>query len=70
MLGVYLICVFGGVVIGQVLGGVLANQSGIIAPFWFAFIGSGVTWRWSGARSQRSPIRVPELAPDSRRSVG
>ena len=49
VLSVYLICVFGGVVIGQILGGVLASESGIVAPFWFAFIGSGVTlalvWR-------------------------
>lgn len=46
---VYLICVFGGIVIGQILGGVLASDWGIVAPFWFAFVGSGVTlaivWR-------------------------
>ncbi len=52
VLSVYLICVYGGIVIGQILGGVLASESGIVAPFWFAFIGSGLTlalvWRQLG----------------------
>jgi MFS family permease len=52
VLSVYLICVFGGIVIGQILGGVIAGQWGIVAPFWFAFFGSGVTlavvWRRLG----------------------
>ena len=46
---VYLIAVFGGMVIGQGLGGVIAEEWGLAAPFWFAFVGSGVTlalvWR-------------------------
>ncbi len=40
---VYLIFVFGGMVVGQAIGGVLAEQWGLTAPFWFAFVGSGVT---------------------------
>ena len=48
-LSVSLIACSAGFVIGQILGGVLASESGIVAPFWFAFIGSGVTlalvWR-------------------------
>ncbi len=52
VLSVYLICVFGGIVIGQILGGVLAGEAGIVAPFWFAFVGSGLTlavvWRQLG----------------------
>ncbi len=40
---VYLICVFAGMVIGQGLGGVIADHWGLTAPFWFAFAGSGVT---------------------------
>ena len=40
---------FLGLVIGQGLGGVIAEQWGLTAPFWFAFVGSGVTlavvWR-------------------------
>jgi predicted MFS family arabinose efflux permease len=52
VLSVYLICVFGGIVIGQILGGLLASEWGIVAPFWFAFIGSvltlAVVWRRLG----------------------
>lgn len=34
--------VFGGLVVGSALGGLLAQQFGITAPFWFAFAGSAV----------------------------
>jgi len=34
--------VFGGLVVGSVIGGSLAQQFGITAPFWFAFAGSAV----------------------------
>jgi predicted MFS family arabinose efflux permease len=34
--------VFGGLVIGSGLGGVLAERWGVVAPFWFAFAGSAV----------------------------
>ena len=34
--------VFGGLVVGSGIGGVLARQSGVAAPFWFAFGGSAV----------------------------
>ena len=46
---VYLVGLFGGLVIGQALGGVIADQWGLAAPFWFAFVGSGLTlvWVWS-----------------------
>ncbi len=39
---VYLVCVFGGMVVGSALGGLIAGQWGITAPFWFAFAGSAV----------------------------
>jgi predicted MFS family arabinose efflux permease len=46
---VYVVGLFLGLVIGQGLGGVLAQGLGLTAPFWFAFVGSGVTlalvWR-------------------------
>jgi MFS family permease len=38
----YLIGVFGGIVAGQALGGVIARIWGVTAPFWFAFVGSAV----------------------------
>jgi predicted MFS family arabinose efflux permease len=34
--------VYGGLVIGSALGGLLAQQFGVTAPFWFAFAGSAV----------------------------
>jgi predicted MFS family arabinose efflux permease len=46
---VYLVGVFGGLVVGSAVGGLLARQWGITAPFWFAFVGTAVTlamiWR-------------------------
>lgn len=49
---VYMVGLFGGLVAGQALGGVLAEQCGLTAPFWFAFAGSALTltlvWRSLG----------------------
>ncbi|WP_418276028.1 MFS transporter [Isoptericola jiangsuensis] len=46
---VYMVGLFGGIVVGNALGGVLADLWGITAPFWFAFVGAGLTlvlvWR-------------------------
>ena len=39
---VYLIGVQGGIVVGGVVGGVIAGAWGVTAPFWFAFVGSGL----------------------------
>jgi len=38
----YLLGVFGGLVVGAGLGGVLAGAWGVTAPFWFAFAGSAL----------------------------
>ena len=47
--GVYLVALFLGLVLGQTLGGPIAQRWGLTAPFWFAFAGSAVTlalvWR-------------------------
>lgn len=40
---VYMVGLFGGLVIGQALGGAIAERWGVVAPFWFAFVGSGLT---------------------------
>ncbi len=40
---VYGVGVYGGIVVGSALGGVIAQQWGLTAPFWFAFVGSGIT---------------------------
>ncbi len=46
---VYWVGLVGGLLVGQFLGGVIAERFGAAAPFWFAFAGSGVTlllvWR-------------------------
>jgi predicted MFS family arabinose efflux permease len=39
---VYLLGVQGGLVVGGVLGGVIADAWGVTAPFWFAFAGSAL----------------------------
>lgn len=46
---VYLVGVFGSLVVGNALGGVIASVSGVTGPYWFAFVGSVlillVIWR-------------------------
>jgi predicted MFS family arabinose efflux permease len=48
----YTVGLYGGIVVGQALGGAIAERWGLIAPFWFAFVGSGITlaliWRALG----------------------
>lgn len=47
--GVYTVGLIGGLVVGTPIGGLLARQFGITAPFWFGFIGSAllvvILWR-------------------------
>ena len=38
---VNMVGVFGGLVVGSALGGLLASTWGVTAPFWFAFVGLG-----------------------------
>jgi MFS family permease len=49
---VYMICVMGGMLVGSLLGGLIAQQWGLTAPWWFAFAGAGITlalvWRELG----------------------
>ena len=56
---VYMVCVFGGMVVGQALGGWIAEQWGLTAPFWFAFVGSGLTlalvWRQLSSIAHTKP---------------
>ena len=40
---VNMVGVFGGMVIGQALGGVIAQVWGLTAPWWFAFVGAALT---------------------------
>jgi predicted MFS family arabinose efflux permease len=60
--------VFGGLVIGSALGGLLAQQFGVTAPFWFAFGGSALflvaIWRELAhiAHADEAPAPGPATA--------
>ena len=47
-----MICVMGGMLVGSLLGGLIASVGGLTAPWWFAFAGAGITlalvWRQLG----------------------
>jgi MFS family permease len=40
--GVYTVGIYAGIVVGTPIGGLLARELGITAPFWFAFLGSAL----------------------------
>ena len=60
---VYVVGLFLGLVVGQGLGGVIAEQWGLAAPFWFAFVGSGITlvlvWRQLGHIAHADEAHAP-----------
>ena len=68
----YSIGVYGGIVAGQALGGVIARVWGVTGPFWFAFAGSAVIlaliWRELGhvahAEEPASSDAAPHRADD------
>ena len=57
---VNMVGVFGGLVIGQALGGVIAQTWGLTAPWWFAFGGSALTlilvWRSISSIAAAKPV--------------
>jgi predicted MFS family arabinose efflux permease len=59
---VYMVALFGGLVIGQLLGGWLAEGWGLTAPFWFAFAGSALTlalvWRQLAHIAHAQPVEA------------
>lgn len=65
---VNMVGVFGGLVIGSGVGGVLAERWGVTAPFWFAFVGSAVfvvlIWRQLAhiAHADEAPVAGAEVA--------
>lgn len=66
MAAVNMVGVFGGMVVGQLLGGVIAQVWGLTAPWWFAFAGSALTlvivWR--------SISHIAAAAPAADRAAG
>lgn len=63
--GVYTVAVFAGMVVGTPIGGLLARELGITAPFWFGFVGSAVLvallWREFDNIAHSGDVR-PEAA--------
>jgi predicted MFS family arabinose efflux permease len=59
---VYYLAVFGGILVGQAIGGGVARAWGITAPFWFAFVGSAIIlaliWRELGHVSHVAPCEA------------
>ncbi len=67
---VNMVGVFGGLVIGQFLGGLIAQTWGLTAPWWFAFGGSAITlllvWRSISYIAAAPPVLdAGESAPES-----
>jgi MFS family permease len=48
-----MVSIFGGILLGNAIGGLIAEQWGLAAPFWFGFVGAGITlvliWRSLGS---------------------
>ncbi|GAA2970796.1 MFS family permease [Microbacterium terrae] len=65
---VNMVGVFGGLVIGQFIGGVLAQTWGLTAPWWFAFAGSAITlllvWRSISHIAAAKPVLGDEAVDD------
>ncbi|MFC0673488.1 MFS transporter [Brachybacterium hainanense] len=63
---VNMVGVFGGLVIGQGLGGMIAQTWGLTAPWWFAFAGSaltlGILWRHIASIAAARPAIGEEAA--------
>ncbi|MDQ0649044.1 MFS family permease [Microbacterium natoriense] len=61
---VNMVGVFGGMVIGQALGGVIAEIWGLTAPWWFAFVGAALTlvlvWRPISQIVSARPVEDPD----------
>ncbi|MFE6736720.1 MFS transporter [Microbacterium sp. NPDC057650] len=65
---VNMVGVFGGMVLGQALGGVIAQLWGPTAPWWFAFAGAAITlllmWRSIGHVAAAPPVIGAEPSPE------
>jgi MFS family permease len=66
---VNMVGVFAGLVIGQLLGGLIAQTWGLTAPWWFAFVGSGITllavWRSISNIAAAKPVADDEPDADA-----
>jgi predicted MFS family arabinose efflux permease len=62
---VYMLGVFGGLVFGNAIGAIIAGVWGVLAPFWFGFVGSAILPS-SGVSFPTSctPTHLPQAPPD------
>lgn len=75
---VNMVGVFGGLVIGQFIGGILAQLFGLTAPWWFAFAGSAITlalvWRSISHIAAAKPVLdagdVGDIGPEDEPGAG
>ncbi|WP_404433747.1 MFS transporter [Microbacterium lacus] len=75
---VNMVGVFGGLVIGQLLGGLIAQAWGLTAPWWFAFGGSAITlllvWRSISLIAAAKPVldseEVERIGPEDEPGAG
>lgn len=62
---VYVTGLIAGLLVGQLLGGWIAERWGLAAPFWFAFVGSGITlalvWRQLAHIAHAGDAAAPDL---------
>lgn len=67
---VNMVGIFAGLVIGQLLGGLIAEAWGLTAPWWFAFGGSAITlilmWRSISLIAAAKPVIEEPREPDTR----
>ena len=65
---VYLIGAVGGLALGSLLGGLIAQWWGILAPFWFGFVGSAILtvtmWRSFAHIGHAAEVGPDESLPD------
>ena len=68
---VYWVGLIVGLLVGQLLGGLIATHFGAAAPFWFAFVGSGITlvlvWRQLGHIAHTDEAHTDEAHTDGHR---
>jgi len=65
---VYLLGAVGGMALGSVLGGAIAQQWGVVAPFWVGFVGSAVLtvamWRSFAQIAHAAEVAPEPTGPD------
>ena len=60
---VYLIGVFGGIVLGSAIGGLIAAQWGLTAPMWFGFVGTAIILALIWRQLPQMPTPTHRLGP-------